>query len=227
MELSLLGDEKMPRFFVKNSQINDNKIIICGEDIKHIKNVLRKQIGDDIEICDQDTETSYKCEMAMELAQIYNIDIETAQIAGLLHDNAKEMTDDEMLQYVKENNIQISETERNSVKLLHGKIGADIAKKKYGVSEEIAKAIEYHTTTNPNMDTLAKIIYVSDKIELNRKTEKYDIEAERKLAKEDLDKAMLLIINDVTKYLIEQGKLIAIESIETRNKLLLNIKGEN
>ena len=77
------------------------------------------------------------------------------------------------------------------------------------------------------MDTLAKIIYVSDKIELNRKTEKYDIEAERKLAKEDLDKAMLLIINDVTKYLIEQSKLIAIESIETRNKLLLNIKGEN
>ena len=77
------------------------------------------------------------------------------------------------------------------------------------------------------MDTLAKIIYVSDKIELNRKTEKYDIEAERKLAKEDLDKAMLLIINDVTKYLIEQGKLIAIESIETRIKLLLNIKGEN
>ena len=166
-------------------------------------------------------------EMAMELAQIYNIDIETAQIAGLLHDNAKEMTDDEMLQYVKENNIQISETEKNSVKLLHGKIGADIAKKKYDVSEEIAKAIEYHTTTNPNMDTLAKIIYVSDKIELNRKTEKYDIEAERKLSKEDLDKAMLLIINDVTKYLIEQGKLIAIESIETRNKLLLNIKGEN
>lgn len=166
-------------------------------------------------------------EMAMELAQIYNIDIETAQIAGLLHDNAKEMTDDEMLQYAKENNIQISETEKNSVKLLHSKIGADIAKKKYGVSEEIAKAIEYHTTTNPNMDTLAKIIYVSDKIELNRKTEKYDIEAERKLAKEDLDKAMLLIINDVTKYLIEQGKLIAIESIETRNKLLLNIKGEN
>ena len=76
------------------------------------------------------------------------------------------------------------------------------------------------------MDTLAKIIYVSDKIELNRKTEKYDIEAERKLAKENLDKAMLLIINDVTKYLIDQNKLIAPESIETRNKLLLNIEGE-
>ena len=39
-------------------------------------------------------------------------------------------------------------------------------------------------------------------------------------------KAMLLIINDVTKYLIAQDKLIALESIETRNKLLLNIEGE-
>ena len=166
-------------------------------------------------------------EMAMELAKIYNVDVESAQIAGLLHDNAKEMTDEEMLQYVKKNNIKVSETEKNSIKLLHGKIGADIAKKKYGVSEEIAKAIEYHTTTNPNMDTLAKIVYVSDKIELNRKTEKYDVEVERKIAKESLDKAMLLIINDVTKYLIDQNKLIAIESIETRNKLLMSIRGEN
>ena len=166
-------------------------------------------------------------EMAMELAKIYNVDVESAQIAGLLHDNAKEMTDEEMLQYVKKNNIKVSETEKNSIKLLHGKIGADIAKKKYGVSEEIAKAIEYHTTTNPNMDTLAKIVYVSDKIELNRKTEKYDVEVERKIAKESLDKAMLLIINDVTKYLIDQNKLIAIESIETRNKLLISIRGEN
>lgn len=166
-------------------------------------------------------------EMAMELAKIYNVDVESAQIAGLLHDNAKEMTDEEMLQYVKKNNIKVSETEKNSIKLLHGKIGADIAKKKYGVSEEIANAIEYHTTTNPNMDTLAKIVYVSDKIELNRKTEKYDVEVERKIAKESLDKAMLLIINDVTKYLIDQNKLIAIESIETRNKLLMSIRGEN
>ena len=46
------------------------------------------------------------------------------------------------------------------------------------------------------------------------------------MAKENLNKAMLLIINDVTKYLIAQDKLIALESIETRNKLLLNIEGE-
>lgn len=53
----------MPRFFVKNNQINNNKITIIDEDVKHIKNVLRKQIGDKIEVCNQDTGNSYKCEI--------------------------------------------------------------------------------------------------------------------------------------------------------------------
>ena len=44
----------MPRFFVKNEQVEKNTIRIIGEDIKHIKNVLRKQIGEHIEICNQD-----------------------------------------------------------------------------------------------------------------------------------------------------------------------------
>ncbi len=160
-------------------------------------------------------------EMAGELAKIYGVDIETAKIAGLLHDNAKEIPDDKMLKYVEENNIKINEFEKNNIKILHGKIGADIAKKKYGISEQIQKAIEYHTTTNPNMDTLAKIVYVSDKVELTRKSEKYDIESERKLAKIDLDKTLLLIINNTTKYLIDNNKMIALETIETRNKIIL------
>ena len=43
----------MPRFFVKSDQIEKNKIRIIGEDVKHIKNVLRKEAGNEIEICNQ------------------------------------------------------------------------------------------------------------------------------------------------------------------------------
>lgn len=53
----------MPRFFVKTEQIKGKKIIIVGEDVKHIKNVLRKQLGDIIEICNQETGNTYKCEI--------------------------------------------------------------------------------------------------------------------------------------------------------------------
>ena len=160
-------------------------------------------------------------EMAVELAKIYNVDEKKAELAGLLHDNAKEMTPEELLKYVDDNNIKISEVERINTKILHGKIGADIAKKKYGVSKEIQEAIEFHTTTNPNMNTLDKIVFVADKIELNRKSATYDIESERELAKKDLDGAVIFIINSNITSLIQKDKLINEESINTRNKLII------
>lgn len=51
----------MPKFFVKNNQIKDNKIIITGEDVNHIKNVLRLNIDDDIQVCNVDTSINYTC----------------------------------------------------------------------------------------------------------------------------------------------------------------------
>lgn len=167
-------------------------------------------------------------EMCGELAKIYNVDVDTAMLAGILHDNAKEMSPEELIKYIDGNNINITEVERINTKVLHGKVGADIAKKKYGVSKQVQQAIEYHTTTNPNMTTLDKIVYVSDKIELTRKSDTYDIEEERKLAKTDLDSAVILIINSNIKSLIEKDKLISPESIETRNKLMIEkIKSNN
>ena len=51
----------MPKFFVKNNQINDNKVIIIGEDVNHIKNVLRLNIDDNIQVCNLDTAVNYTC----------------------------------------------------------------------------------------------------------------------------------------------------------------------
>ena len=51
----------MPKFFIKNEQINNNKINIVGEDVNHIKNVLRLKIDDDIQICNLDNSINYTC----------------------------------------------------------------------------------------------------------------------------------------------------------------------
>ena len=53
----------MPRFFVKTEQIQDETITILGEDVKHIKNVLRKDKGDKIEICNQENGRTYNCQI--------------------------------------------------------------------------------------------------------------------------------------------------------------------
>ncbi|MBR3249365.1 MAG: 16S rRNA (uracil(1498)-N(3))-methyltransferase [Clostridia bacterium] len=49
----------MPRFFVRSNQVINNKIVIQGVDVNHIKNVLRKSIGDTIEVCNQDDSQDY------------------------------------------------------------------------------------------------------------------------------------------------------------------------
>ena len=164
-------------------------------------------------------------ERAEELAKIYGVDIEKARLAGLTHDIAKEMTKEESLQYIKEHNIEIDEIEEINVKLLHGKIGANMVKEKYGLCQEIQDAILYHTTTDKNMDMLAKIIYVADKTENNRRSKEFDIEYERELANKDIDAAIIYILDGNIEEIIKKGKLVHPKAIETRNSLLIR-RGE-
>ena len=161
-----------------------------------------------------------------ELAKIYHIDVETAKKVGIAHDVAKEMSVEESMQYVKENGIILDDMEKKIPYLLHGKIGADYCKKKYGFTKEMQKAIEYHTTGNPNMDLLAKILYAADKTEENTKFVQYDIEYERKLANEDIDQALVFMLEETIKYNMEKRKLIHPDSILTRNDLLEQIENK-
>ena len=53
----------MPKFFVAENQINNNRITIIGDDVNHIKNVLRQKSGDKITICDTSKEQDYLCKI--------------------------------------------------------------------------------------------------------------------------------------------------------------------
>lgn len=53
----------MPKFFVSSNQIKQNKINIIGTDVNHIKNVLRLQKKDELEICNVDNKENYLCEI--------------------------------------------------------------------------------------------------------------------------------------------------------------------
>ena len=53
----------MPKFFVKTNQINKNRITLYEDDVNHIANVLRKQIGEKINICNMDTSENFLCKI--------------------------------------------------------------------------------------------------------------------------------------------------------------------
>ena len=53
----------MPKFFVKEEQINNQEIKIQGTDVNHIKNVLREKVGSELIICNEKTGQDYLCEI--------------------------------------------------------------------------------------------------------------------------------------------------------------------
>lgn len=145
------------------------------------------------------------CYTAAALAMRYGEPLEKTQIAGLLHDCAKCLTDEKRLSICEKNGIAVSDIERRNPFLLHAKVGAYLAEKKYGVTDpDILNAVAYHTTGRENMSLLEKIIFVADYIEPGRK-QAPNLQQIRQLSFLDLDKAMVRILEDTVQYLKESG----------------------
>ena len=58
----------MYQFFVEEGQICGDRIVITGEDVNHIKNVLRMKIGEEIAVSNGVDGREYRCEVAQLLA---------------------------------------------------------------------------------------------------------------------------------------------------------------
>ncbi len=158
----------------------------------------------------------------IELAKKFNVNVEIAAKVGIAHDIAKEITNEEKLKYVEENNIEIDEIERENPTLLHSKIGADIAIKEFGFTEEMGQAIRAHTTGITNMSLLDKILFIADRTSIERGFP--DIEYLNSLLEESLDKAVLYIIDKKIMLQIEKKAAMHPDSIIARNYLLKNGK---
>lgn len=152
-------------------------------------------------------------EVSHDLALIYGCDTKKAITAGILHDCAKNLTDEELLQACKKYHLPITAIEEKCVFLLHAKVGAALAKDRYDISdEEILNAITYHTTGRPGMTLLEKIVFTADYIEPYRRPLPR-INEIREVAYRDLDLAVYMILENILNYL--NGSDIDALTVET------------
>ena len=124
-----------------------------------------------------------------------------AQIAGLLHDCAKCIPNDKKLKLCDKYGIPVTKVENDAPFLLHSKLGAYLAKTKYGVEdEEILEAIVWHTTGKPAMTLLEEIVFLADYIEPMRwKAE--NLAQIREAAFVDIHRAVYMTLHDTLRYL--------------------------
>jgi len=155
------------------------------------------------------------CYTAASLAMRYGVDIEKAMMAGLLHDCAKYMSSDELINYCQNHGLKLSPIELSNTALLHSKAGSIMAREVFEISdEEIIRAIFYHTTGCPEMNILDKILYIADFIEPHRK-KLPNMEEVRKSAFIDLDQTIVLVIKSKLAYLETKGDAIDPLTAET------------
>ena len=142
------------------------------------------------------------------LAMAYHYDVDKAMLAGLLHDCAKCIPTEEKFALCKKHNVLLSQSEIENPALIHAKLGAVLAETEYGVTDpEILHAIQVHTTGQPDMNLLDKIIFVADYIEPNRKLAP-NLEELRALAFSDIDGCIAEILYDTLHYLNKKSGAI-------------------
>lgn len=141
---------------------------------------------------------------AASLAMAHGSSIEDAMTAGLLHDCAKCIPNDEKIALCEKHHIIVSAAEEANPSLLHAKLGALLAEIEYDITNpEILHAIKVHTTGEPDMSLLDKIIFISDYIEPGR-DKAPNLDKVRKIAFKDLNACMAQILRDTLIYL-KQG----------------------
>lgn len=135
------------------------------------------------------------------LAMAHGYDYHKAMLAGLLHDCAKCKSTSDKIELCEKHDILITPVERENPGLLHAKAGMVLAQEYYEVTDpQILHAIKVHTTGEPDMNILDKIIYIADYIEPMR-CEAPRLEEIRQIAFQDLNQCVAEILYDTLHYL--------------------------
>lgn len=154
---------------------------------------------------------------AIRLAERYGADVEKARIAALLHDCTKKLDMESQLALCAHYGIELDELEQVSLKLLHSKTGAALARDVFGVDEEIYNAIWWHTTGHANMTLLEKIIYLADYIEPSRDFP--GVDKLRSVCYKDLNEGLLLGLEMTIREMTDMGNPVHRATLEARDAL--------
>ena len=152
---------------------------------------------------------------AIELAERFGVDREKAGLAGLLHDYAKKLSDEEFLALIDKYDLapKLKDWGNN---VWHGLVGVYKIREDLGLSDpEILRSIEIHTVGSAQMSDLDKVVYVADYIEPNRDFP--GVEEAREIARISLNRAVAYETARTVEYLAHQGLPIYPQTLETYN----------
>jgi predicted HD superfamily hydrolase involved in NAD metabolism len=155
--------------------------------------------------------------MAIDLARHYQLDIDIAAQAGLMHDLAKYFKPQRLLELARAEGLPIDEVDIAAPHLLHADVSAIVARDEFGITDpEILHAIADHTLGRPEMGAMSCIVFLADTLEAGR-GDTEELQSLRQLSYQNLHRAVWHTCDYSLKYLLSTRCLIHPRTIRTRN----------
>ena len=157
-----------------------------------------------------------------ELAERFSLDVEKAGLAGLLHDYAKKVSDEDFLALIDKYQLD-PDLKKWGNNVWHGMVGIYRIQEDLGVKDaDILRAIEIHTVGSGTMSELDKVVYVADYIEHNRDFP--GVDKARELAQRSLNQAVAYETARTVEHLAHKGMPIYPQTLGTYNAFVGYLK---
>ena len=148
-------------------------------------------------------------------------DFDSAYLAGVWHDVARQWTDDALLSYANAHGIPMEEEEVRYPMLLHGPVASQLVEQQWPqVNEAVKLAIRWHTIGSVEMGLLGATLFVADYMEPLRR-HLHQGERENLLRSASLETICLRVVESHMAHLEEKGK----ESAATTQALAVYLIG--
>lgn len=149
-----------------------------------------------------------------ELAERFGADVQQARVAAWLHDMAREWPTSRLQQAAEK--VDVPNGFAVLPGLLHGPIAAALAIEWFGIDDDVANAIRFHTTGRVGMTRLEKVVCLADAIEPGRVYP--GVQEIRSTAREHLELALAKSFDATLRYLIESQQPIFPLTVMARNE---------
>jgi predicted HD superfamily hydrolase involved in NAD metabolism len=151
--------------------------------------------------------------LADRLAAAHGEGTARARTAGMLHDLARLYSAERLVSECEARGLAIDAFERETPIVLHARLGAELAREEFGITDEaVLSAIAKHTVAAPVMSRLDAIVYLADGLEPGRDfPERAGLE---RLAFRSLEDAMVAVIRSSFAYLKMRNLPVAPQTLE-------------
>ena len=110
------------------------------------------------------------------IAQRFGVDADAAELAGLLHDYARDDDPTTLVGEAERLGLTVLAVERESPRLLHARVAAALLRRELpGVGEAILSAVAAHTVGAVPMSDLDRVVYLADMTEPARHWEGVEV----------------------------------------------------